>query len=155
MPVFSGWHWEPAREIDSATAKRAKYTFLGLAGLAVAVYLLLTVFPPSQQYERFYPPCPFNWLTGWHCAGCGTTRGVAAMLGGDLLGLWRNNPAAMIALPFVIYSGGDLLSKAFRSRTIPILKPPAGFLTVLVVLTIAYTVLRNYFPILAPLPVAP
>ncbi len=43
--------------------------------------------PPSLSAESgiIFAPCLFHRFTGWHCPGCGTTRGIAALLHGD----WR------------------------------------------------------------------
>lgn len=56
------------------------------------------------------PPCLFRLLASWPCPTCGSGRGAAALLHGDLLGALRYNPlffgllllgAAMLALRLV------------------------------------------------------
>lgn len=41
--------------------------------------------------------CPFALGTGVACPGCGMTRGIAALIRGDLAGSWRLHPLATLA----------------------------------------------------------
>ncbi len=42
--------------------------------------------------------CPFALGTGIACPGCGLTRGVAALLRGDVASSWRYHPLAALAV---------------------------------------------------------
>ena len=53
-----------------------------LAALGVTAMLLCLRSPHQPGH---YPPCPVAALTGLHCPGCGTLRGLHALLHGDLL----------------------------------------------------------------------
>lgn len=70
-----------------------------LAFLLVAV--LLWQFDPNQVGNPL-PPCPFNWLTGLYCPGCGATRALHALLHGDLEKAFSMNPVFVLALPVVV-----------------------------------------------------
>ena len=48
-------------------------------------------------------PCPFHWLTGWDCPGCGATRLVLALAEGNLAAALAANPALFLASPFLAY----------------------------------------------------
>lgn len=84
----------------SATLWRRVSAFIAqprLLAFAAAAFVLIGVAaiwwqsppppPPSLSAESgiIFAPCLFHRFTGWHCPGCGTTRGIAALLHGD----WR------------------------------------------------------------------
>lgn len=64
------------------------------AGAAGAVLLL---FVDPTKPGNLLPKCPFNWLTGLDCPGCGATRMVHALLHGDVVGAFHYN-AVLLAL---------------------------------------------------------
>lgn len=45
---------------------------------------MLAAVTASQTLRSFVPRCPFHELTGRWCPGCGLTRGVAALIRGDV-----------------------------------------------------------------------
>lgn len=46
--------------------------------------------------------CPFYWLTGLYCPGCGITTMFICLTDGDLVSAWKANPAIILAAPFII-----------------------------------------------------
>lgn len=48
------------------------------------------------------PPCPFHWLTGIYCPGCGATRALHALVHGDMAAALAMNPLLVVALPVVV-----------------------------------------------------
>ena len=46
------------------------------------------------------PFCVVKAVTGYPCPGCGITRGLLAILRGDLREAWRRNPASFAVLLF-------------------------------------------------------
>ncbi|MEM9280748.1 MAG: DUF2752 domain-containing protein [Verrucomicrobiota bacterium] len=86
--------------------RQARWVVTGLAlsvGLVLAVYLYGT--SPGSEEARLLPRCAFNWLTGWHCPGCGNTRATHALLHGNIAGAIQHNALFVVALPFLIYGG--------------------------------------------------
>ncbi|KOV81502.1 DUF2752 domain-containing protein [Nocardia sp. NRRL S-836] len=63
------------------------------AGGAGAVVLL---FVDPNQPDNLLPRCPFNWLTGLNCPGCGMTRMAHALLHGDVVAAWHFNAAMLV-----------------------------------------------------------
>ena len=63
---------------------------------------------------RFFLPCVFNDLTGWHCPGCGMTRGSHHLLNGRVGEAIAMNPLAMLALPFILWWVGKELWEWLR-----------------------------------------
>ncbi len=102
----------------------------------------------------FLPPCPFRWLTGLHCPGCGTTRGLHQILHGNLAAAFRLNSLMVISIPFLAFHG---LERARVSRGLPPLvrrRLPARAIYAIFVIVVLYGVLRNLeaypFCLLAP-----
>ncbi|MFV0494164.1 DUF2752 domain-containing protein [Mycobacterium sp.] len=48
-----------------------------------------------------YPPCPFKWLTGWNCPGCGGLRMTHDLLHGDLAAGINDNLFLLVGIPAV------------------------------------------------------
>lgn len=125
-----------------------------LAALAVACLAgLLFFFNP--EYPRLYPPCVFHHLTGWHCPGCGTARGLHALIHGRLVQALAFNPFMVAVLPFLAVAGARGLRDALaggppKTRRLT----PAWAIWLLAGLVGAFWVLRNIpwapFTLLAP-----
>jgi hypothetical protein len=110
--------------------------FVGGAALLFAVW----AFDPATA--GFFPPCLFHALTGLQCPGCGLTRGLHALLHGDVVTAWRFNPLLFIVLPPVVALG---VWEALRFAGARLSPAPLGNRTVLcvVVVTLGFGVLRN------------
>lgn len=78
---------------------------LGVATLALAGCVLLALVPPagSDLEADLYPTCPFRALTGQFCPGCGTLRGLHALLGGRLGAAIGYNALMVAVLPFLLF----------------------------------------------------
>lgn len=76
---------------------------LALASAATAagagVWLLRT-FDPNAAGSPF-PPCMFHQFTGLYCIGCGLTRGLHALVHGDIAGAFAMNPLGMLLLALI------------------------------------------------------
>lgn len=64
-----------------------------------AVYLL--IFEPGRS--GFFPICPFRFLTGLTCPGCGTTRAAHQILHGHFVTAFTLNPLFLISIPFMLF----------------------------------------------------
>jgi hypothetical protein len=110
---------------------------MALAG-AVAVVAL---FDPST--ESFFPVCPLYKVTGLACPGCGLTRGMHALLHGDVLAALDLN-----ALTPVFAAGGlffivSLVLLAVRGRGLKMNVYRPWMLGCFLVVMLAFGVLRN------------
>ncbi len=52
-------------------------------------------------------PCPFKYITGIDCPGCGFQRAIVALLQGDMGKSWTLYPPAIPLLLFFIYGFAD------------------------------------------------
>ncbi len=112
----------------------AVVTLLGLAALYT--------FDPSQH--SFYPRCTLKLLTNLDCPGCGGLRATHQLLHGNLAAAFRLNPLAVtlaaLATPWLLWAAAQHL----RRRPIPPLPLTARRAWLLVAITIAFTILRNW-----------
>jgi Protein of unknown function (DUF2752) len=68
--------------------------------IAGAVYLF--IFEPGKS--GFFPGCPFLFLTGFTCPGCGTTRALHQVLHGHFGDAFTLNPLLILAIPFLLFA---------------------------------------------------
>lgn len=68
--------------------------------IAGAVYLFL--FEPGKT--GFFLPCPFRFLTGLNCPGCGVTRALHQLLHGHFEAAFMLNPLLLLAIPFLLFA---------------------------------------------------
>ena len=95
-------------------------------------------------------PCAFHEVTGWHCPGCGNTRALRALLHLHPIISLRNNPMIMLltltGLGFYIEFAFDVCGKK-----ISFMPKNQYFWLALLGLLLIFYVVRNFFPILAPI----
>lgn len=84
----------------------ALFVLGGLAGL------LCLAWKSPQAWG--IPPCPFYFLTGLFCPGCGTLRATHSLLQGDVHRAFAFNPLLVLLLP---YLGAVGLNEALAAVT--------------------------------------
>jgi hypothetical protein len=110
--------------IKSTNAKQ-----VGIVVLVGVCYLMIS-------YMGFGISCPIHSLTGFFCPGCGGTRAVKALINGDISLAFHNN--ALLLLSPVFLAIGLAIEKYSHRRMWLYL-----FLGILLVVVVAFTVLRN------------
>ena len=94
------------------TSECRRRATLGLAGLVVAgVLVALYCYDPAGT--SVFPTCPFHYLTGLHCPGCGTLRATHNLLHGRLAAAMSLNPLMVVSIPVL---GLMLLNPAWVYR---------------------------------------
>ena len=79
--------------------------YVGVIFIILASGLLLFyAFNPIEQ--SFFIPCPFHYLTGLHCPGCGSQRALHQLVHFNMYEAFRYNPLLVLSLPILIYSVG-------------------------------------------------
>lgn len=73
----------------------------GMLFLLTMALVLLRIYDPAAS--AIFPPCPFRYLTGWYCPGCGSLRAVHQLLHGNLELAWAMNPLTVLLFPFLAY----------------------------------------------------
>ena len=100
---------------------------------------------------HFYIPCPIHKLTGLYCPGCGLTRMLLSILKLDFYKALRYNPLLFIMLPFIIFFIIDDVYKFYQKKEPIYKKINDKVWYILIFILIVYGVLRNIYPILAPI----
>jgi Protein of unknown function (DUF2752) len=102
------------------------------AGAALALAGCVLLYFNDPRTSGIFPPCPFFWLTGFHCPGCGSTRALYSLLHGRIGAAIGFNPVLVFSIPVI----GLLLLKPELGR-----KPWVPWCAFVVL--VAHGVLRN------------
>lgn len=111
----------------------------GLILISGLSYLLLL----RSGYLHFGVPCLFHKVTGLWCTGCGVTRMVIRLSKLDFVGAFRSNEFVFVTLPAILWVWLYEGNKFRKARNV--------LTWVLLIAALAFGVLRNIFPILAPI----
>jgi len=90
-----------------------KWPLIALILLVITV-IYYTLDPADYS---FFPKCPFYWLTGYKCPGCGSQRAIHHLLHLDFPGAFKENPLLVISIPYII--GGFLFDYTKLNDTFP------------------------------------
>ena len=101
-----------------------------------------------------FPPCPFHALTGLHCPGCGTLRGLHQLLHGNIGAAMGLNPLMVISIPFLGYAYVSYGLSSFGMKPLEFVPVPAWWGWFVLCVVVSYGILRNIpthpFSLLAP-----
>jgi len=124
--------------MEDSTRKIFNFTGALLAAGLLGVYFFLD---PEQH---FFPKCPFLWLSGWKCPGCGSQRAVHHLLHGNVLEALRVNCLFVLALPYVLL-GLTLEYTAWGRKQMAIRRRWYGYRAALVALVcvVFFGIIRN------------
>jgi len=61
----------------------------------------VALFLHDPEHSTHFLPCPFHWLTGWYCPGCGSQRAIHDLLHGRFEEAFGHNAALVCALPLL------------------------------------------------------
>jgi Protein of unknown function (DUF2752) len=125
---------------SGAAAGRRLAAPAAVAVLAAGATSLLAAVDPNQAGH--YPTCPFLFVTGLYCPGCGSLRALHAVAHLDVLTALDRNPLTVLALPFLLLAWAGWTRRCLTGR------PRAGMLPgwaiwALLGLVLAFWVLRN------------
>jgi hypothetical protein len=73
---------------------------LAIWSLIIAGAAYLFFFEPGKS--GFFPGCPFRFLTGFTCPGCGTTRALHQILHGHIYTAFTLNPLLLLSRPLLL-----------------------------------------------------
>jgi hypothetical protein len=131
---------------------RHRAELLTASVLLVSAAVLLRYANPASS--GIFPPCPFLWLTGFYCPGCGSLRALHQLLYGNLGAAFALNPFAVLSFPFLAYGGASRAAYLLNGRYFPRIFLPGWFIWTLFAAIVLFGILRNLpmypFHLLAP-----
>ncbi|MBX6382785.1 MAG: DUF2752 domain-containing protein [Microbispora sp.] len=114
---------------------------LGVAAVAAVAAAYVTAVDPNQPGH--YPTCPFLFVTGLYCPGCGSLRAVHALAHGDVLTAVSLNPLTAAAIPFLVYRWAVWALRSWQGRPVRTSLAHPAYLWGLVAVVIVFWVVRN------------
>lgn len=119
----------------------------GVSALAATAYLAAV--DPNQPGH--YPLCPFRYVTGYACPGCGSLRAVHDLATGQPVAALHRNPLTVALLPFVVAMWFLWVRRAATGRSRH-WAAPAWLLWTFLGVVLAFWLLRNLpgFGLLGP-----
>ncbi|GAA4598540.1 DUF2752 domain-containing protein [Planotetraspora phitsanulokensis] len=114
---------------------------LGVAALTGAAFAYVSAVDPNQPGH--YPTCPFLFLTGFYCPGCGALRAMHALGHADLVSALGFNPFAVATLPFLVFWWGRWALRSWQGRPVRTSLAHPAYIWALFVAVILFGVLRN------------
>jgi uncharacterized protein DUF2752 len=113
-----------------------------VAGASLAGAAVLYRFPPGRY--GFYPQCPVFRYLHVYCPGCGATRALAALLHARVAEALHFNALVVLLVLVLLAYFAVAYWKARRDEVFIWPRVPAMGLTVLLVMSAAFGVLRNF-----------
>ncbi len=117
------------------------FYLVALALAPVACVVLYLVNPAAKDDP--YPNCPFLWLTGYYCPGCGTLRAYHQLLHGNAGIAMGLNPVTVLAVPALVYALASTWLLGFRGRGLPMPRWSRGMGWTLGAMLIVFGLIRN------------
>ncbi len=114
-----------------------------LTSAVAALSALIIVKQTDPVGTNIFPVCPFHALTGLNCPGCGATRGMHALLNGDVLSALHFNALLVVFVPLMVYGIAALASYGIRGRGLPVPRFAEQGTWAFLALVIVFGVLRN------------
>ncbi len=121
--------------------------FVVLAGA-----LMLFLYDPATS--GLFPTCPFYYLSGMYCPGCGTLRALHRVLNFRFGEAFAMNPLMVMALPFIGYGLLDAWLVAIFKKGLPTPRLHPAWLWSICAVIVLFGLARNLpyhpFDLLAP-----
>lgn len=116
--------------------------YLMALALAPLACIVLYLFNPAADDDP-YPNCPFLWLTGYYCPGCGSLRAYHQLLRGNADAALGLNPITVLALPAMIYALASAWLLGFRGTGLPSPRWRPGAAWGIGALLVVFAIVRN------------
>lgn len=115
-----------------------------IVSVVVIAGLIYFFFNPADS--NLFPKCPFYWLTGLKCPGCGSQRAIHSLLHLDLETAFKYNALLIFSLPIIIILGYAEL-KRIKHPNLYLKIHKAEFIWGYFIATIGWWISRNIFNI--------
>lgn len=122
--------------------KNKRTYFLLLIPLIIILGIVYYSYNPGK--EGFFPQCPFKYLTGWSCPGCGSQRAIHEILHLNFYKAFQYNALLMLSIPYMLvgfaFNFDEVKTRFPRIRT-SLFGQKAIYIVLVIV--IAFFILRN------------
>ena len=95
---------------------------LATAGAALAATTYVGLVDPNQSGH--YPTCPFLFITGYYCPGCGSLRAVHALTHGDVGAAVGLNVLTLVGIVVATVAWGGWMLRSWRGKPRTRVAPP-------------------------------
>ncbi len=121
--------------------KIAKWMLISIS--FVAFYFIYSYFNPYKV--DFFPKCPFLYLTGYKCPGCGSQRAIHYLFNFDINHAFKENMLLVISIPYLILGAYFDSIKVKTEKQLRVRKFLFGQKAIMVILfiVISFWILRN------------
>lgn len=94
---------------------------------------------------NFFPQCPFHWLTGYDCPGCGSQRAIHDLLNLQFTKAFHQNALLMVSIPYLLLGFGFQSIKPSTEKSLRWRKWLFGKTAIycIVGIVVAFWILRN------------
>ena len=128
--------------LDAAREDRARTMRNPVLAAAAALGATAYVGAVDPNQSGHYPTCPFLFLTGRYCPGCGSLRAVHALVHGDLGAAIGLNVLTVLGAVVLAGMWARWAARSWRGEARTTVAPPWVHYTLLVVV-VAFGVVRN------------
>ncbi|GIH68284.1 DUF2752 domain-containing protein [Sphaerimonospora thailandensis] len=113
----------------------------GVAAVTTAAFVYVASVDPNQPGH--YPTCPFLFLTGLFCPGCGTLRAMHALGHADVIAAIGLNPLAVATAPFLAFWWARWTLRSWQGRPARTSLAHPAYLWAFLAAVIVFWVVRN------------
>ena len=85
------------------------------ASFSIAI-IVIVYFLFNPAAVSLFPPCPFYFLTGFYCPGCGSQRAIHQLLHGNIFGAVGYNALLVLSLPVLFLSARMFILNIFKKE---------------------------------------
>ncbi|MFC0860834.1 DUF2752 domain-containing protein [Sphaerimonospora cavernae] len=113
----------------------------GVAAVTAAAFVYVASVDPN--HPGHYPTCPFLFLTGLYCPGCGTLRAMHALGHADVIAAIGLNPLAVATAPFLAFWWARWTLRSWQGRPARTSLAHPAYLWAFLVAVIVFWIVRN------------
>ena len=118
--------------------------------ILISSILLLHIYKYIYIKYHIGIPCIFHEITHLYCPGCGITRAIFLLLELDIKSALKENLLIIFLPLIIIYIINYLKNKINNINKDPAKIFPKPIWYILLIITITYGIIRNFFSILQP-----
>lgn len=131
----------------SLTNSYKKYFKYGYLLLVIPVFFILRYYyindPAISQEGTVFAVCPFHYVTGLHCPGCGSQRAIHDILHIRILDAIKHNVLLILVIFILFNKAYALLTKKYAPQYFYDLNGKSWFTYSIVIIVLGYWILRN------------